>query len=152
MDKMLQWTFWWGQNVTVDVVNLDVTSRQRVGGRNAGIWGGGSGGGRTSPISILQKKLTKIVLLSFPYTRQVLYYNLLHLTVLTPSYWWQSVPYLNSPKPYVLYPTVLTLHTGMSNLTWPISRAVSLGRASKRQIHIYILTTRQPTFPSFLLT
>jgi hypothetical protein len=39
--------------------------------------GGGPGGGRTSPISILQKKLTKIVLLSFPYTRQVLYYNLL---------------------------------------------------------------------------
>jgi hypothetical protein len=29
MDKMLQWTFWLGQNVTVDVVNLDVTSRQQ---------------------------------------------------------------------------------------------------------------------------
>ncbi len=29
MDKILQWTFWLGQNVTVDVVNLDVTSRQR---------------------------------------------------------------------------------------------------------------------------
>ncbi len=28
MDKMLQWTLWLGQNVTVDVVNLDVTSRQ----------------------------------------------------------------------------------------------------------------------------
>ncbi len=26
-DKMLQWTFWLGQNVTVDVVNLDVSSR-----------------------------------------------------------------------------------------------------------------------------
>ncbi len=30
MDKMLQWTFWLGQNVTVNVVNLDVTSRQRL--------------------------------------------------------------------------------------------------------------------------
>ncbi len=28
MDKMLQWTLQLGQNVTVDVVNLDVTSRQ----------------------------------------------------------------------------------------------------------------------------
>ncbi len=28
MDKMLQWTLRLGQNVTVDVVNLDVTSRQ----------------------------------------------------------------------------------------------------------------------------
>ncbi len=26
-DKMLQWTFWLGPNVTVDVVNLDVSSR-----------------------------------------------------------------------------------------------------------------------------
>jgi hypothetical protein len=26
-DKMLQWTFWLGQNITVDVVNLDVSSR-----------------------------------------------------------------------------------------------------------------------------
>ncbi len=26
---MLQWTFWLGQNVTVDVVNLDVSSRHR---------------------------------------------------------------------------------------------------------------------------
>jgi hypothetical protein len=33
-------------------------------GRNAGIWGG-QGGGRTSPISILQKKLTKLS--PFPY-------------------------------------------------------------------------------------
>ncbi len=32
MDKMLQWTFRLGKNVTVDVVNLDVTSRQRVWG------------------------------------------------------------------------------------------------------------------------
>jgi hypothetical protein len=30
MDKMLQWMLRLGQNVTVDVVNLDVTSRQRV--------------------------------------------------------------------------------------------------------------------------
>ncbi len=30
MDKMLQWTLRLGQNVTVDVVNLDVTSRQRL--------------------------------------------------------------------------------------------------------------------------
>ncbi len=29
MDKMLQWTLRLGQNVTVDVVNLDVTSRQQ---------------------------------------------------------------------------------------------------------------------------
>jgi hypothetical protein len=28
MDKMLPWSFRLGQNVTVDVVNLDVTSRQ----------------------------------------------------------------------------------------------------------------------------
>jgi hypothetical protein len=28
-DKMLQWTFWLGQNVTVDVVNFDVSSRHR---------------------------------------------------------------------------------------------------------------------------
>ncbi len=28
-DKMLQWTFWLGQNVTVVVVNLDVSSRHR---------------------------------------------------------------------------------------------------------------------------
>jgi hypothetical protein len=28
--KMLQWTFWLGQNVTVDVVNLDVSSRHRI--------------------------------------------------------------------------------------------------------------------------
>jgi hypothetical protein len=28
-DKMLQWMFWLGQNVTVDVVNLDVLSRHR---------------------------------------------------------------------------------------------------------------------------
>jgi hypothetical protein len=28
MEKMLQWTLRLGQNVTVDVVNLDVTSRQ----------------------------------------------------------------------------------------------------------------------------
>ncbi len=32
MDKMLQWTLRLGQNVTVDVVNLDITSRQRGGG------------------------------------------------------------------------------------------------------------------------
>ncbi len=32
MDKMLQWTLWLGQNVTVDVVNLDVTSRQPMKG------------------------------------------------------------------------------------------------------------------------
>jgi hypothetical protein len=30
MDKMLQWIFRLGQNVTVDVVNLDVTSRLQV--------------------------------------------------------------------------------------------------------------------------
>jgi hypothetical protein len=30
MDKMLQWTLQLGQNVTVDVVNLDVTSRQLI--------------------------------------------------------------------------------------------------------------------------
>ncbi len=29
-DKMLQWTFWLGQNVTVDVVNLDVSSRHHI--------------------------------------------------------------------------------------------------------------------------
>jgi hypothetical protein len=29
MDKMLQWTLQLGQNVTVDVVNLDEMSRQR---------------------------------------------------------------------------------------------------------------------------
>jgi hypothetical protein len=28
-DKMLQWTFRLGQNVTLDVVNLDVSSRHR---------------------------------------------------------------------------------------------------------------------------
>jgi hypothetical protein len=31
MDKMLQWTLWLGQNVTVEGVNLDVTSRQHLG-------------------------------------------------------------------------------------------------------------------------
>jgi hypothetical protein len=29
-DKMLQWTFWLGQNVTVDVVNLDISSRHNI--------------------------------------------------------------------------------------------------------------------------
>ncbi len=29
-DKMLHWTFWLGQNVTVDVVNLDVLSRHHI--------------------------------------------------------------------------------------------------------------------------
>jgi hypothetical protein len=36
MDKMLQWTLRLGQNVTVDVVNLDVTSRQRW--TNSALW------------------------------------------------------------------------------------------------------------------
>ncbi len=39
MDKMLQWTLRLGQNVTVDIVNLDVTSRQQRSVRDGRIEG-----------------------------------------------------------------------------------------------------------------
>ncbi len=45
MDKMLQWTLRLGQNVTVDIVNLDVTSRQRGDGGMGGCGDGGVRGG-----------------------------------------------------------------------------------------------------------